>query len=249
MIALFDSGNTHLHFGWWDGRIVLDPVSVPYPSSQVELTNLVSDLLNDRQFAKAVACSVNSRWRERLFSTVGDFTGGGLSVARKASDFNLVVNYENPAMYGIDRALEAYAAFEICKTSCIVIDVGTAVTVDAVANDGTVAGGFIFPGAPSLVHGLASLTDLPFTIPDFEHESIGQSTGQCISYGAALGLAGAITRLVKVCMDSIGGTDHVVITGGGAEPVMKYLPFTVEYHQFLVLTGLGLVADILPKYA
>ena len=63
---------------------------------------------------------------------------------------------------GVDRVLAAYAAYRLVNDSCIVIDAGTAVTIDAVTKDGTFAGGFIFPGKDLLSWSLAAKTDLPY---------------------------------------------------------------------------------------
>jgi len=250
MIALFDSGNTRLHFGWWDGSVLIDPVSVPYPASHELLNDFVMALFAHRKPHRAAACSVNSRWREPLFRAIYEVVKDGLFTARKASDFGLNVYYENPAAYGVDRALAAYAAYEMYyRDSCIIIDAGTAVTVDAVAQDGTVLGGYIFPGAEALIHGLSSLTDLPSVKPDFDSLGIGRTTEQCISCAAAMGLTGAITRLVAFLGEIIGTTDRVIITGGGAEAIMKQFPFRMTYRRFLVLEGLGYAFERLPKYA
>ena len=152
MIALFDSGSSYLHFGWWDNSSVSDAVSIPYPDSPQSLPEVISGLLGDRNPECAAACSVNSQWRELLFSTIERYVPGGLYIARNAFDIELAVMYEDPSKYGIDRALAAYAAYGFFRDSCVVIDAGTAVTVDAVSQDGAVLGGYIFPGGQILMH-------------------------------------------------------------------------------------------------
>ena len=107
------------------------------------------------------------------------------------------INYENPENLGVDRVLSAFAAYKIYKDSCVIIDIGTAVTVDAVTGDGTFAGGFIFPGMELLSWSLTSKTDLPNMPPDGGGEGIGSGTKTCIAQGLHVGFTEAITGLIK----------------------------------------------------
>lgn len=249
MIALFDSGNSRLHFGWWVDGSVSEAVSIPYPESPALLDGTIDRLVGGRTVEKAAACSVNSRWRERLFTVLRDRIPDGLHVAVTAADIGLSVRYDNRSSYGIDRALAAVAAYRRYGDSCVIIDVGTAATVDAVAGDGSVAGGYIFPGAPALSQCLSGVTDLPSVISGGYSEGIGVSTGSCMIYGISMGLAGAIERLVGFAEKTVGSNGRIMMTGGGAQALMALLPFTPEFRPYLVLEGLGLALDTLPKYA
>jgi len=164
MIALFESGSSYLHFGWFDNGMVRDTASIPYPDSPGKLAGVVTELLGERTPDYAAACSVNSQWRESLFRTIERHVPGKLHIAVEASDINLTVQYDQPSHYGIDRALAAHAAYSVFRDSCVVIDAGTAITVDAVTQDGSVMGGYIFPGGQALLHGLTETNSVSHTV-------------------------------------------------------------------------------------
>ncbi len=83
---------------------------------------------------------------------------------------------------GIDRLLNAAAAYARVRQACIIIDAGTAITVDFVDGDGTFHGGAIAPGArmqlQALHEGTAGLPELRFVAPD--DEAFGRSTSQAM---------------------------------------------------------------------
>ena len=269
MIALFDSGSTRLHFSYWDGTALKDVINITYPDSIKLLRNIVSDLLSEIIPEKIAACSVSSKWRECLFETINNIVPGKLVVARTASDLGMKVSYDKPETYGIDRALAAYGAFHVFQNSCVVVDAGTAVTIDAIDSDGSVIGGYIFPGSEMLANVLSSNTDLPPVRPACQsctadrrtrtmeggdvstrdvNEGIGNSTETCIMYGITMGFASAVNHLIKNAIDSVGSDNRVLITGGGAEVLKKYLTFPVKLKPDIVLETLGLMADKLPEY-
>ena len=248
MIALFDSGSSKLHFSWWEGEAIKKASAIPYPESPVLLRDTVSNLLGGTVPDKVAACSVSSKWREPLFKAIQDVVPGTLSIARTASDLGVIVSYDKPETYGIDRALASYAAFQIFQGSCVVIDAGTAVTLDIIAPDGTVSGGFIFPGMDMLASSLSNSTDLPEVFFDNANEKIGKSTISSITSGITIGFYGAVNRLINHAVEIAGSKATVVITGGNAESLKQHLTIPVEHKPHLVLEALGHVVDILPKY-
>ena len=248
MIALFDSGSTRLHFSYWDGKALKDAINITYPDSIKLFRNIVSDLLSETIPEKVAACSVSSKWRECLFETINTIVPGKLVVARTASDLGMKVSYDKPETYGIDRALAAYGAFHVFQNSCVVVDAGTAVTIDAINIDGTVIGGYIFPGSEMLANALSSNTDLPDVSTGDVNEGIGNSTETCIKYGITMGFTSAVNHLIKNAIDSVGSDNRVILTGGGAEVLKKYLTFPVKLKPDIVLETLGFMADKLPEY-
>lgn len=249
MIALLDSGNSRLHFSWWDSYKLKNPVSIPYPETPDALTGIVADLFSINIPQKVAACSVSSQWKEFLFRAVEKIAPGKLVVARTALDTGIRIKYDKPETLGIDRVLAVDAAYRFFCGSCVVIDAGTAVTVDAVGEDGTFLGGYIFPGADLLSRSLSAKTSLPCVSPDYDCTGVGNSTESCISRAVSLGFYAAVDKLIRLTAIAAGGTDRIIVTGGGGEHLMKCLPFTVVYRPFLVLEGLGYCIDRLPEYS
>ena len=248
MIALFESGNTRLHFSWWDGEVLREVVHLSYPGSIDSLKNVVSNLLGGTIPHKVAACSVSSQWREPLFDAINSIVPGKLHTARTASDLSINILYDKPETYGIDRALASYAAYNMYRNSCVVVDAGTAVTVDAIKHDGTVIGGYIFPGSTILASSLSSETDLPQVTLDEACEGIGNSTEASIRFGITMGFLAAVNSLVQKAMSTVDCDERVVITGGDAEYLRNFLNFPVLHKPYIILEALGLVAIKLPKY-
>ena len=252
MIAVIDSGNSRLHYSAHDfleSSDLTDVVSVPYPDSLDSLRTVLSGLYDfGGKIEKIAACSVSSKWREELFETLNEMFPGKLVVARTAADADVKVSYEIPDTYGVDRALAAYAAHRYFGDSCVVVDAGTAVTVDAVDSDGAVIGGYIFPGKAVVADALSAGTDLPAVSGAGGLEGIGNSTETCIEFGISMGWRAAVGHLIETASEHAGSGSRVMLTGGNAGDLESILQFPAVTRPGAVLEGLGILADMLPKY-
>jgi len=125
---------------------------------------------------------------------------------------------------GVDRLLNAAAAWDRTREACIIVDAGTALTVDFVDGDGTFQGGAIAPGAALQLQSLHDRTDalpeLQLTTPD-DGEPFGRSTGQAMIKGVFHGIRGAVQRLVEQYAEHYGAFPKVIATGGDAETLFK----------------------------
>ena len=169
------------------------------------------------------------------------------------SDIPLTMNVEFPNRVGVDRLLGAWGAVQQldAPSRIIVVNVGTAVTVDLVSSDRIFQGGLIFPGPYScfrLLHASTDklpLVDVQLVPPDI----IGKSTEQAISSGVWQMQIGAIRRVVDEIRNLPDGGDApeavVFLTGGGADPMRSMLPVDWKYDLNLVLLGIQNVAAVL----
>lgn len=123
--------------------------------------------------------------------------------------------YENQKELGADRIVDAYAAYQRFKSAVIVVDFGTATTVDAVSADGEFLGGMIFPGIKSSTDALfektAKLTKVEITKPYF---SLGRSSSESLQLGTYYGYLGSIERMVFKAKETVGNDAKVIATGG-----------------------------------
>ncbi len=249
MTALFEGGNSHLHFAWWDGGQLVEKHDLAYGGSPNEIGDVILKLTGGRKPCLVAACSVSLVWGGPLFRSLGTLFPENLRIAVTAADAHVRVRYDHPGSYGIDRALAAAAAYHEERDACVVVDAGTAVTVDAVDGDGTVLGGYIFPGVETLAHGLASRTGLPFVPFDERTHGVGTSTQACIGHAIAEGFPAAVRALVGSASAAAGGTNRTVFTGGGGAYLARVLGYPDSFRPDLALRGLGLVSEDLPKYA
>jgi pantothenate kinase type III len=132
---------------------------------------------------------------------------------------------------GLDRLYAAAAAAELCAGSCLVVDAGTALTVDAVAVEGPVRaflGGAIAPGPALLAAALAEGTArLPRIQPEPGAHALGRSTEAALQAGIGLGFRGAAHALVEgVALEAGLGAAPLVLTGGARAHLLLPGPFT-----------------------
>lgn len=243
MIGLFEGGNSRLHSGRWNSQSVRDVVHTAYPASVDDFAVVVRDLLGASVPDRIAACSVSPRYGAVLFAALKLIVPRGVTVFRTAADLGVDVRYDQPGRYGIDRALAALAAYSRLHASCVVIDAGTAVTVDVVDDEGVVVGGYIFPGLGTLAYGLAARTGLPEVSSGVTGGLPGNSTETCIARGIAEGFAGAVGRLAGRAAGSAGSGNRILVTGGDGERLLDALPPGAEYVPDLALEGLARAAE------
>jgi type III pantothenate kinase len=206
-----------------------------------------------------IVSSVNPAAAEKLRALVTAFTTGPFLLAGRDFPIPIETAVRQPDRVGVDRLLGALAARPPEKNgrAVIVVGVGTAITVDAVAAAGRFLGGAI-TASPVLAawalhertaalpkidlsggwHGPAQTghEDEPAGAPN----SIGDDTESALRAGLVLGAAGAIERLVADQRRLLAVPARVVATGGGLPVLRSALSCLDEVRPDLVLEGLVL---------
>lgn len=162
-------------------------------------------------------------------------------------DVGLRIELPHPNKVGIDRLCAALAAQRRAPLhSCIVIDAGTAITVDAVSSDGTFLGGTIFLGPQGALDCLAQVTDalpkLDLSSLPRNVDALGTSTESAMLTGTILSAAAGIDEIVRRQKEVVGDDAHVFITGGTASELRRYLRTECTHVEQLVLEGIATVA-------
>ena len=168
------------------------------------------------------------------------------------SDMPIKINVDQPERVGIDRLLNAVATNRLRqpKRPTIVIDMGTACTVDLISSDGAFEGGAILPGstlsAAALRSGTATLPELAAESFDSPPAVVGKSTQAAISAGLYWGMVGAVHELVDRIAHQCKEPPQVFLTGGEASRLVA--PLTTNQQDpprhipHLVLSGIAVVA-------
>ena len=153
-----------------------------------------------------------------------------------------------PHRVGIDR-LAAGAAAAVVKppdSGVIVVDCGTAATVDMIAADGRFLGGAILPGPTLMARALAQGTSKLPEVRALEHADPpampGGNTRDAIAAGIGWGIRGAIAELVARSRLALGPSTPVLLTGGWSGAILPALPGAIEMPD-LVLVGIALAAE------
>ena len=147
---------------------------------------------------------------------------------------------DREALVGEDRLLNAAAAYDVLTQACIVVDAGTAITVDLVDGAGTFHGGAIAPGAQLMMD---SLTERAALLPEVEfakpQEVIGHNTMQAMNTGVFHAMRGMVRELVERYAEVIGAFPTVVATGGDANLLFREFELIDRIVPDLTLMGLA----------
>lgn len=154
----------------------------------------------------------------------------------------LPLDYETPGTLGADRWVSAIAAHRRHGRS-IVVDCGTATTVNIVDGDGTFRGGAIAPGLRAIAVGMGVATPaLPAPDLDATVTTPARSTRAAVDSGVLLGYCGMVERLVADSLRAAGGVATVVCTGGNARRLLRWSRLHAVHEPDLLHLGLEMLA-------
>ena len=162
-------------------------------------------------------------------------------------DIELQIDVLEPDRVGVDRILAASAAASLFpQRPLIVMQVGSAMTVDLVRDPNVFGGGAILPGVPMMLRLLGQAADLLPTIDADELTDLpplpGRNTEQAMRCGTASALVGGAQHLVNRYRQAHGTSTLIVLSGGDGTRLVQHLPQPIEVVPHLVLHGLVLIA-------
>jgi type III pantothenate kinase len=150
--------------------------------------------------------------------------------------------YSDPDELGPDRLAGAVAAAALHGMPVIVAAIGTAVTVDAVSQNGEFLGGAIAIGPETALEGLTRrAARLPRVEFSPEAAPIGRNTSDCLKSGALFGTVGAINELVRLHREELGRDTPLVLSGGLSEFLGPRVAGVSAVEPDLVLQGARLI--------
>jgi len=239
---LVDIGNSRVKWATFQGG-VLGPQSAAHHSAwgEAEWRNEIARLTPQRVVAASVGATAA---RDALIAATRAALGSDPEFVTVTAYAAGVHNgYSNAAQLGVDRWLAVIGAFQRYRTACCVIDAGTALTIDAVDDDGRHLGGFIVPGPRLMVRslhaGTSDLADRSAWGGEADATRFPTNTREAIEQGCLVALAGLVDRAVDRIAERSGRPPTIVLTGGDALLLMPALRRRVEIVPDLVLQGLA----------
>jgi type III pantothenate kinase len=159
-------------------------------------------------------------------------------------DVGLVLDVEEPRQLGADRIVDCVAAIARYGAPAIVIDLGTATTIDVVGKDGAYKGGVIAAGAATTLRALAGnaaqLFNVELRMPE---RIIGRNTADQLRSGIVAGHLAMLEGMIARTRAELGADAPVIITGGLAPLFVGHSPLFDHYEPDLTLNGLHLIYD------
>jgi type III pantothenate kinase len=239
MILAIDAGNTRIKWGLWEDRgfvaqgSILTARAATLPDA-IHMLQRPDTGIGSNVAGPAVRTAVEQAlapWRIDM-----------RWINSAASQCGVTSGYENPAQLGTDRWAALIGARARCETACVVMNAGTAVTIDALTAEGVFLGGLILPGLELMARALASGTaDLPLQAGRYQPFPV--NSVNAIRSGALQAVAGAAERMLANLAREGHGEARLIVSGGAAEAVAPILGRPYTLVPALVLEGLVRIAQ------
>ena len=251
MLLCVDAGNTQTVIGLFNDKELADHWRIASVSERTadELALAIQQFLGFHGFSfesqiDGVAISSGvPRVTTELREMCNRYFGFAPLVLEPGVRTGMPILYDNPKEVGADRIANAVAAYDLYGGPSIVVDFGTANTIEAVSEQGEYLGGAIFPGIEismdALFERAAALRRVELIEP---RGVIGKSTVESIQSGALYGFSGQVDALVERFQQELGDCT-VVATGGLAEPILPHSKTIQHYEPWLTLQGLRIIFE------
>ena len=251
LLLVIDVGNTQIALGVYDGKSLKAHWKLDTESRRTEdeMAVIVSQLFNlsgiDARSVKnsVISCVVPPllpallNFCRNMFSCDPLLVGPGVKTG-------VSIKTDDPREVGADRIANTAGGLSIYDPPMILIDFGTAITIDAVSSKAEYLGGAIIPGIGlsmnALYHKAAKLPKVEITEPP---SIIGANTVHSMQSGAFYGYICLVDGIVKK-MKSVLGSGAKVIATGGEAPLVAHSSRTIEHvEENLTLIGLRVIHE------
>lgn len=244
--VVVDIGNTRIKWGRCINGFIQEICALP-----------AEDAASWQQQAQAWQLAAPMRWvvagvhpeRVALFEDWLKSKGFPSAVLRSREQLPIKVDVDQPDSVGLDRLLNAVAVNQrrLENVSAIVVDAGSAVTVDFVDAHGHFGGGSIFPGLGLMALALNTYTaKLPVVEVRRRVVPPGTSTEKAIQTGVFHAVLGGIERLVRELRTRSGQSADVFVGGGDGPLLAQYLPWPTIVWPEMTLEGIRLSGEANP---
>ena len=194
-----------------------------------------------RESPSVAGAAVNPLLIESLESVVETVTEESLDWVGKEIDLPIKVLTDSPESTGVDRILNIAAADEQMGKACVVVDAGTAITIDCCNDAGEFLGGAIAPGAAmqlnAMHEGTAALPKVALEVPT---GAFGKSTKQAMLNGVYHGIRGMVKDVVENYATELGTWPDIIATGGDAQKLFEGWELLHAIAPDLTLYGIAL---------
>ncbi len=251
MILVLDVGNTSTTLGLMDGERAVHTWRIRTdPRTTDELGGLLLQLLSHRGVEPsavrgAMASLVVPAVRYAVEEACRRYLGVECLFVGKGTKIGMKLRVDNPREVGADRIVNAVSALHRWGAPVVVVDAGTATTVDAVNADGEYVGGVIAPGfrvaGEALFAHAAQLPHVEMVAPP--PGVIGRNTAHAVQSGLFHGYVGMLDALARQVRLALDPNARVVATGDYAPMFADASSEIREIDRMLALRGLALLYE------
>ena len=260
MLLAIDCGNTNVVFALYDNsadasrKLGCWRITTEVSRSSDEYIVWLGQMMAQENLAKDIVSGIV------IASVVPDITpkldmmarsGLGLDpmiVGNEDIDLGIEIEIDNPSQAGADRLVNAVAAKHYHQVPAIILDFGTATTLDLISADGAYAGGIIAPGVhvsvDALYQAAARLPHLDVKPWDKTLPVLGRDTTSAMESGIFWGYVGMIEGLIVRLRAEQGADLPAIATGGLASLFAPHLPMISIVDADLTLRGLNAIYNL-----
>lgn len=249
MLVAIDIGNSNIVFGIYNKNKLLDTFRLNTNESYTidELGFLISKYFTDyniNYIEAVVIASVVPALTEILKKSIEKYFNIKPYIIGEDININIRNLYKNPKQTGVDRLINAAWAIKKYGANLIIIDMGTATTIDVVNSECEFVGGVIFPGINILKESLATKTAILPNVPISKPcNIIGKNTQECIQSGLYYGCLCAIDGILLNMKQEMNSDLKVIATGGLAKYFLKNNPNINYFDETLTLDGIKFIYE------
>ncbi|MBY0475915.1 MAG: type III pantothenate kinase [Nitrosomonas sp.] len=239
-ILAIDSGNSNIKWGLYHGDQWLMQGNVFYK----DVSNLEDEFINLPTPTFIIISHVaRSETRNQITKLISLWPSRLEWLSSNNFRCNVINGYINPSQLGSDRWAALIAAWRIEKQPCLVINAGTAVTIDVLSESGKFLGGIILPGFNLMTKSLLSGTQLT-NIELGSYEDFPVSTENALQSGLIHCILGAVDRMYNLLLSTVNlASVNCIISGGSASLLIPFFKLPIKVINNLVLEGLIIVAN------
>lgn len=241
---LLDVGNSRLKWGVLEDGDIRRTGHISQEKLREQGLSALTTKLPRRVDVVWVSNVAGASFATRLSGVIGAHCNAEVHFARSEKrGWGVTNGYRQPRRLGVDRWVAMIGAWAEIKSACLVVDAGTAVTLDAIDDEGLHLGGQIIPGVETMLESLSLATsDIPRVAASSKQASgdlkmFGANTAAAVREGAQNAITGAIERAVRT-LRSNAYDPTIVLTGGGASRILGALDEAPLHRPNLVLHGL-----------
>lgn len=250
MWLAIDIGNTNIHIGVFEGNALQSTHSVKHEFPHLHQVHFIKTLNPD--ILKKAQAIIYSSVNPKVEAFVIEYIRKHLTVKPQSigKDIPIPVSVltQHPEKVGVDRLVNALAAFEMTKNRTIVVDAGTAITIDVISDKGAFLGGIISPGIGMSLKALHHFTALlPEISIDKPGRVLGKNTEEAIQSGVYWGTIGMVSRIITMLCDELGCQPTIIATGGNAKILAREIPLITSVIPFLTLEGIKIAYKTNPS--
>ena len=242
---LLDIGNSRLKWGVLEDGAIHRTGHIAQDAIKSQGLSALTSKLPRRVDTVLASNVAGPSFATRLSGVVGMHCGCDMQFAHSEKQACGITNsYRQPRRMGVDRWVAMIGAWAEVQAACVIVDAGTAVTIDVLDDEGQHLGGQIFPGVVLMTSVLASQTsDISPVLPRRTAQASGMSmfassTSRAVEQGSINAVVGAIERALWT-LDDNGYAPEVFLTGGDASRILGSLDEEALHRPNLVLQGLA----------